>query len=511
VWKRFGPGAQLIFVFAITLSLAGVFATIGADPHHDSILLKPAIDVARGKVLFSESFTQYGALTTLIQAGFIRILGERLMSIRIATVVFIGLYSVFFWLTWSKLMKPAMATLACLSALGVNYFYTRSLLPWSSEYALLFEALGGYLFFRYLRKNQMVSLFASGASAGLAFWCKQSTGPFMAFGLAIALIMVARNRRDEADRSSWWRTAARLILIFSTGFAVSFAPFLIWLAWSGALSDWYLQSIKFALFFASSAGSGVYPPDNIRLRLIFAPLPWNILPIFCAVVVFSCCRKLWRGGRLSTVEEMAGSLSLMSLPLIAQYYPVPDHPHFYWAGVPAMGILFYGITRCFRKRLTLAVVYVAIFASAFKGNWLEGSRLLRESVYSSDSLGVVSGIKLNKEDFDLYQSAKTTFDRYTRAYPDMRLLNATPDAMWVLFVPDYPFHPVQVHWLPLEATAYPEYPAIFARELRLRKHLLLTWQPPPEGYTKVLTLDHIYALHMYVPNERLLSETARSD
>ena len=42
-------------------------ASLGVDPHHDGIMLKPALDVLSGQVLFRDTFTQYGALTTYLQ------------------------------------------------------------------------------------------------------------------------------------------------------------------------------------------------------------------------------------------------------------------------------------------------------------------------------------------------------------------------------------------------------------------------------------------------------------
>ena len=43
------------------------FARIGVDLHHDGIMLKPALDVLSGQVLFRDTFMQYGALTCYLQ------------------------------------------------------------------------------------------------------------------------------------------------------------------------------------------------------------------------------------------------------------------------------------------------------------------------------------------------------------------------------------------------------------------------------------------------------------
>ena len=67
-------------VFLTTFLISGYLSTIGVEPHHDGIMFKPAVDFAEGKMLFKESFSQYGALTVLLQGLAIKIFGEYLGS-----------------------------------------------------------------------------------------------------------------------------------------------------------------------------------------------------------------------------------------------------------------------------------------------------------------------------------------------------------------------------------------------------------------------------------------------
>ncbi|MCS6273708.1 MAG: hypothetical protein H2169_05070, partial [Opitutus sp.] len=61
-----------VFIAALIALVAGLifypFAAIGVDSHHDGIMLKPAMDVLSGQVLFRDTFSQYGPLTTYFQA-----------------------------------------------------------------------------------------------------------------------------------------------------------------------------------------------------------------------------------------------------------------------------------------------------------------------------------------------------------------------------------------------------------------------------------------------------------
>jgi hypothetical protein len=493
---------HLCLVCLVTWAVSGLFATIGADPHHDAIMFKPALDVAHGKTLFRDTFTQYGALTTFIQAASIRIFGERLLTIRLVTAFVAGIYYVFFWLAWSQILKPGMATLAWFSSLLTAYFFADTFLPWSSDYALCFQAIGAYLFLRYVRNGSGRALFGAGASAALAFWCKQNVGPVMALSLAAALVILAMNRtKQDAPRRLCIKPALNSILIFSAGFVAACVPFLAWLAISGAFRDWFRQSIEFAYFFGRSGG--FLPARLIVLRLIFAPLPWNILPIFCVGILAAGLRKLHDRVRLSLPEEMACTLSLLSLASLTQYFPVPDYAHFYWAGIPAIGVLFYGLVRLFRRRLTFAVVYLAVFAKVFSVSWAAAPLTLKEHTQISSSLGFLNGMRLNQQDSILYRSAKETIDAYRKAYPEMRMLNGTPDAIYLMFVPDYSFHPLYVIYWSTDRI-YPDYSARLNEQIAFRKHMLLSWHPAPPGYTRVLTLDHTYTLYLYIPTDKLL-------
>ncbi len=71
--------ARIGLVFLGILIVAAHFARLDPDWHHDGILFKPAVDVAAGLSLFKETFTQYGALTTYLQAGAIAIFGKYLI------------------------------------------------------------------------------------------------------------------------------------------------------------------------------------------------------------------------------------------------------------------------------------------------------------------------------------------------------------------------------------------------------------------------------------------------
>ena len=56
-------------LFAITSVWFSVFAFFSVDLHHDGVMLKPAMDVAAGGVVFRDTFSQYGILSPLLQGA----------------------------------------------------------------------------------------------------------------------------------------------------------------------------------------------------------------------------------------------------------------------------------------------------------------------------------------------------------------------------------------------------------------------------------------------------------
>ena len=64
-------------IFLFTVLWFGIFAFLRIDLHHDAVMLKPALDVAGGKLLFRDTFCQYGALAVFLQAAAVRLFGGR--------------------------------------------------------------------------------------------------------------------------------------------------------------------------------------------------------------------------------------------------------------------------------------------------------------------------------------------------------------------------------------------------------------------------------------------------
>ena len=131
---------QPLIISVLMLIISSYFAIMSLDPGHDGIMFKPALDVVNGKMLFKESFAQYGALSTLMQALAIKIFGEYVIVIRLLTTFFYSLIGFLLWIIWSRFLPKWLSTISCLIwiCLAPYYFETYFFCPWSSVYALFF-------------------------------------------------------------------------------------------------------------------------------------------------------------------------------------------------------------------------------------------------------------------------------------------------------------------------------------------------------------------------------------
>ena len=159
-------------------------ASMGVDPHHDGVMLKPALDVLSGQVLFRDTFTQYGALTTYLQVLALWI-QPSLLSLRLLTLVAYALTLFFLYAGWRLILPRSLTVFACGLFVLFIPVYEKDwlgqywmLLPWSSVYAMMFQSLGLYALFRVIRGEQPLRWgLILGVACACVFWCRQPVAP----------------------------------------------------------------------------------------------------------------------------------------------------------------------------------------------------------------------------------------------------------------------------------------------------------------------------------------------
>jgi len=322
---------QLMFVVLFTVGITGYFAPLGIDAHHDGILIKPAVDVLHGKMLFADTFTQYGALTTLMQAWSLHFFGEYLIVIKYLTVFFYGAIALVLWLFWKKFIPPLLSTLSILIWVGLFGFYDYwGLLPWSSVYALLCQMLALYLLILWAQYKKQWMIGIVGVFAALGFWFRQPTGIYI-FGAVILFWIVAKIKKIQLPS----------LLPLFLGFFFIHLIFFVWLIKNNALGAWWLQSISAAYGFQNAVATQYrFPIFQISQLLPPSESAVSIWVIFPVVV-------LYQGYKLLILKK----LNVRNLQLLAtvsmclfswlQYYPMGDPAHALWAATPMIGFYLY--------------------------------------------------------------------------------------------------------------------------------------------------------------------------
>ncbi|MEM4248160.1 MAG: glycosyltransferase family 39 protein, partial [Candidatus Nanoarchaeia archaeon] len=327
-----------ILLFFITFAWFSVFAIRGIDPHHDGMMLKPAMDVADGKILFRDTFTQYGALTTYLQALALKIFGKYLIVIRSQTVLFYSASVIVLYFIWKNFLSPTYLVLAYMLFLILPPFYEWTFLPWSSVYALFFMLLANLCIIAKIKKevsqlekkSSLFLILLAGIFSALAFWCRQPCGLVML--IAFGLFYFARGIFEPEKRKNHFNDFCRFIFAF----VVTCLIFLVDIARNDALVDWYYQSIRMLFTFA---GNELSKTPN-WWECFFPNSPYVLFPVASMFFLLLSFSKI--ADKKVTGNEKAFQAIIMITALIAlgswhQYFPVPCKRHFYWAAIPMIG------------------------------------------------------------------------------------------------------------------------------------------------------------------------------
>jgi hypothetical protein len=311
------------------------FARIEIDGCHDGVMLKPAMDVRSGQVLFRDSMTIYGPLNTYLHAGFLSLLGPKLLSLKVGTVVMYGLAAGFLAAAWGRLLPPPLTALSLILWWSLAHFYDGSTMyPWSSVNALPFQAAALYFLLKSTPAAGVRPLscpLLCGASAGLCYWCRFTVGlPLIAaLGASYVILAYASGERP-------W-TSRRLYAFVAGNVAVHLA-FLAVIVFTGSTTDWIYQNYTWhSRHFVRSTPSALgnllrcmLIPPAFRFSFwsgaVRALLPLIIVLMSIAVLAFGFTATLQagaaeagtgRGEVPSRWRSVAPAVTLMVLGLIA--------------------------------------------------------------------------------------------------------------------------------------------------------------------------------------------------
>lgn len=474
----------MVFLCGLTAIIFGYFSLFYVDIHHDFIMFKPAVDVARGKMLFRDTFVQHGALTTILQAVAIKFFGEYLAVIRLQTVFFYVATAAVLYLIWRKFLPTKHVVLAILFWIALAPFYTSMpFQPWSSVYSLFFQSVALLLFLKFCERERARYIFFFGISAGLTFWARTPVGVFLIGAIAVFFPVLS------LFGSFSWKKSSRFLLWFLSGVIISLAPMFLWFIAVGALRDWWLQSIVFGREFAKVT-RGITVLQLIKSLTIsrywtklYLYGIWLVIPLTSLFIVIREGIHLW--GHRQPLKSLSVRIFGVGLILLAswmQYYPATDEGHFFWAATPMIGFFISVLFRRQRLRVALTIAIIAFFFFRI----FTGLQKTQNSHVPLSYPSFLSGMKTTAEEVAYLTQVPTILDQYFREHPDKTYINLTEQAYFSMINPHYrDFHLLYVNG-PILYPVYPDYVQAYTSYIQTYSPALFTrTTPAPVGYCEI--------------------------
>ncbi len=441
-------------LFVLVTVLFGAFAPLGVGLHHDGVMLKPALDVAAGQVIFRDTFNQYGAFTTFFQALAVKLFGGELLVIKHQTVLFYAMSAVMLDIVYARFLSRFFRCIMLLLFLGLAPFYLLLMLPWSSVYALFFMLLTTEFVLLFEEHGRKTDLFIAGIAAAFAFGCRQPCGWVLAIG--VPMVLAALWFFERQPGRIFWRNWG----IFAGGIMTVIAPFLFYLWVNRAEEDYWIQTFSFVSRFGWERG-GSGDIKNIIITFLPYDSTFVVFPLAVAAVGVAALIMLWKhqtADRLQALQLL--TVVILAMASYHQYYPVPCERHMYWAAIPMFGVFAYGLQLLWRRpwpkswRIAILSLFLLYPALAIGYRIDHGVKRLA-APYQTMAITGLRGMKLPPPEAREYLQLQAAFARIPAEYQKLPYLNFTPDAILCVFFPQPTnHHPMFVNW---RNDVYPDY------------------------------------------------------
>ncbi|MBR7120664.1 MAG: glycosyltransferase family 39 protein [Lentisphaeria bacterium] len=476
-------------IFVCTFIFFTVFARMGIDPHHDGVMLIPALRVAEGGVVFRDVFCQYGLLVPLLQGAAVALFGGELLVIRMLTVLFYSGSAVLLDLLWRRYLPSKIswltAVLFCLLApCMIVTFHS-----WNSVYALFFMLLSGFFLLRYLESDgkRYRELCFAGAAAGLTLGCRTPCGIVTVFAAVLILLGVnwftGKEWRKIMKEAGTYGIGIFSVLLLAAGY----------ISLTGAWEDFFKQNFGYVNDFVTQRGAGgswkyfcdsifpFYQEEYYYFNTFFA-----LMPLGAMTMLYFACRK----GILSGHEVMKEQLPFIALLILGlgswhQYYPVPCVRHLFWGGAPLFGAYLVMLCRLWQNKsywkkafvIVLTVVLLCAVAVRVTGGVM---RLKSAGTREERNVAGIRNIKLNRMECGVIDMLLLTC-QLPENLRQRGLLNWSEDSLYSATVPQSGFCDLQFYRF--ETAQYPGYDLKILQYVADEHPLLLTdHEAVPPGY-----------------------------
>lgn len=328
------------------------FSNYDFDAQHNGSIFFTARFLSKGAVMYRDVGGQYGVLFYYIMAAFIKLFGEHLWAINMATSCVYAVCYCLLFLCCCQFMSGWRSFVVALLTLALAPFYICLFQPWSSVCALMFLLLAGYLFFCYIRHGKGILLVLSSLSTIACFLCRQPVGIVLFLSFVLFFVFAA-------PLGLYVPNYKKAVLCYLSVFALVVGGGISLLVSKGTFMEFLRRNFIDTYQFAKERTDASNPLSNI-LDCLFVHtyllqskekifITWRLLPLSSIVVfVFVAIKKLLAKRNKGDVEKESRISMLFAWSIICiaswhQYYPVTCVRHVFWAAFPMPLLLFYGL------------------------------------------------------------------------------------------------------------------------------------------------------------------------
>lgn len=442
-------------------------------------MLHPALMVAEGFVVHRDVFSQYGPLTTWIQALFVELLGPSLWSIRIATCVLLASANGLLFSLARKMYGLGLAIAATTISLCAAYFYSpeTTMFPWASDVMLLLIAgCARALYSAFSTKSEVLAKvwFALGGFvAGVTPFARQFVG--LVLIAVVILVSSSHSKKHGLFASLGIGTAIVGILVYlrATGAIFAFwdqavrGPFK-WAIDERGLGGW--SSVRGNLVSISFVGSMIIAGLALWIRWMYEARQKNswskgrrYFPLVIGAVLFMLVQRngslpfvsresiLWTSFTLGLIticrqvahDNPTTSIRLSpssSVPLVlvcssVSIFPVTDVRHAYWAFLPMVAPALRLLSQLLgnlRIQFVAATVLISLLGYQTLEQVQESTRIPRESVAETP---VLKRMLFDSNYLKFFDSRFRTVSSYLNVHPDSFVFNICSDGLFASIGP----------------------------------------------------------------------------
>lgn len=373
-----------LFIAPTVSTLYLLVGRFGFDPHHQGLMLAAANAQANGLLPFKNYLAMYGPFVSLAQSIGVTFFGPNIISIIIISVLALSLGFTLLWYLVSSLYGRLAANIAlALTIASTPFFRTGyTILPWNSDFILLFQVLLIHQIFQLIQigqsKKAQLNEIAVAFVLSTILWSRLTVGFLTVIAVITAFVVLGMKKRLR--NICLWFIAFNLIGI-------------VYLALTSSIDDFIFQYITFPRsFFVNTLGSNglvliikslvLFLPltlvafaflmdsqrkkskflsnvkrtstlvlalieisllialGKINLLVGWQLLHWVIAILFLIGPVLGFMKRLIAREAVgfSLIEKKEAAFICVALASLAQIFPVSDPYHLWWSLVPATGV-----------------------------------------------------------------------------------------------------------------------------------------------------------------------------